>query len=211
MATLDFGYGAYEGDFECDVASGGTCVNGIPNGKGKFTFRSGNVYEGELVNGYPHGKGKHIEYKQSGDHLATYEGDFLNGVKTGKGKYTTGNNEYEGDFVDGIKNGKGKYTDYFGIYEGDFVRGDITKGKFTGNNGDTYEGNFANGFLRNGEGKYTFKDGKVEDGLWYNNKYMGEGDAGKLKMEAVIRAEEEEKNKPLSDYDQWMEQLKGER
>jgi hypothetical protein len=30
-------------------------------------------------------------------------------------------------------------------------------------------------------------------------------------MEAVIRAEEEEKNEPLSDYDQWMEQLKGER
>jgi hypothetical protein len=201
MATLGLGKtGFYEGDY---VSGDGTCVDGKPNGKVKFIFRSGNIYEGDVVDGRAHGKGKHIEYKQSGDHLGTYEGDFLNGEKTGKGKYSCGNYEYEGDFVDGIENGKGKYTNYFGVYEGDFAHGDITKGKFTGNNGDTYEGNFASNLLKNGEGKYTSKDGKVEDGLWYNNKYMGEGDAGKLKMEAEIRAKEEEENS----YGQWREKM----
>jgi hypothetical protein len=144
---------------------------------GKLELSNGCIYEGDIVNGKPHGKGKN------------------------KCEFS----EYEGDFVNGEKHGKGKYKNCSGVFEGDFVNGDITKGKFTGNNGDTYEGNFANNFRRNGEGKYTFKDGKAEDGYWHDDKYMGAGDAGKLKMEEEeIRAKEVKENRSSDDYyDAW--------
>jgi hypothetical protein len=184
----------------------GDIVNGQPHGKGKNKCEF-SEYEGDFVNGEKHGKGKHTVYALFGKHVETYEGDFLNGERTGKGKYTSviGEYEYEGDFINGEKHGKGKYINCSGVFEGDFVNGDITKGKFTGKNGDTYEGNFANYFRRNGEGKYTSKDGKVEDGYWYDDQYMGAGDAGKLKMEKEeIRAKEAKENRSSDDYyDAW--------
>lgn len=52
-------------------------------GFGKFTFNSGNIYEGEFCMSRKHGKGK-LTFKGSGD---TYEGDWLFDKMTGKGKY----------------------------------------------------------------------------------------------------------------------------
>jgi hypothetical protein len=217
MATVKLGAYDYEGDLNDGLPCGegkmtyeGAVVyeGDFYLSKGKFISNDGQVYEGNFVNGKLYGKGKYSYEKFSTE----YEGDFVDGEYHGKGNLkSAGGNVYEGDFANSCFHGKGKYINYLGVFEGDFVEGNITKGKFTGNNGDTYEGNFTYNFMKNGEGKYTFIDGKVEDGYWLGNKYMGEGAAGKLKMEAEIRAKEEEKNETLSDYDLWMEQLKGER
>ena len=76
--TVLFSANAFAG---CDE---GDCVNG----KGKFTWAEGSVYEGDV-----------------------YEGDWLDGDRTGKGKYTwASGGVYEGDFVKGDMTGKGKYT-----------------------------------------------------------------------------------------------------
>ena len=61
----------------------GTFKNDLKHGKGKYTYKNGDVYEGDFVNGVMTGKGKYT-WKESGN---VYEGDFLNGEKTGKGKF----------------------------------------------------------------------------------------------------------------------------
>ena len=87
--------------------SWGDCVEGdCYNGKGKYTWPSGNVYEGEFEYGQRTGKGKYSY--ADGD---VYEGEFEYGQRTGKGKYTWANgNVYEGEWQKGQRTGKGKIT-----------------------------------------------------------------------------------------------------
>ena len=75
-------------------------LSGVREGKGKMTYASGDVYEGEFKNGYPDGKGVY--------------------------RYSTGD-KYEGEFKEGKMNGEGTVTfksgtKQVGIYEeGDLV------------------------------------------------------------------------------------------
>ena len=50
MEKFKFNDGIYEGE----------AIDGVPNGKGKFTSTVSYVYEGEFLNGKFHGKGKLI-------------------------------------------------------------------------------------------------------------------------------------------------------
>ena len=124
------------------------CVSGnCENGKGKYTWKSGDVYEG----------------------------DFIKGDKSGKGKYTWKNGEvYEGDFIEGARTGKGKYTWKSGnVYEGDWIEGARSgKGKYTFKSGGVFDGLFANN-KKHGKGTYTFKDGNWEIANYINGLKNG--------------------------------------
>tara|TARA_B100001093_G_scaffold510127_1_gene575424 strand:- start:126 stop:1406 length:1281 start_codon:yes stop_codon:yes gene_type:complete len=64
-----------------------------------------------------------------------------------------------------------------GVYEGTFKEGLIHgKGKFTYNNGDTYEGDWVTFKGRTGKGKYIWKrNGDTYEGDWIEDKRTGKG------------------------------------
>ena len=162
--------------------------------KGKLTFPSGVVYEGELIHKYPNGKGKMIWPDGStfeGQFLngrrvngqfhypngVIYEGDFVNGMSEGKGKQTwSDGRDYEGDWLQDKRTGKGKYTWPDGsIYEGDWSNGEMNgKGKIIYASGNSYEGDFTDNQY-NGKGKFISLDGEIYEGFYQNNKCQGTG------------------------------------
>jgi hypothetical protein len=111
------------------------------------------VYEGEIVNGKANGKGKKTMTGRDG---FVQEGDFLNDRLT-KGTSTLlspiGDYIFEGNFVDGKLSGIGKLT-------------------VTGQYGFVKEGEFLAGVLH-GKGKKTTPNGKVTEGRWENDKFIG--------------------------------------
>jgi len=137
----------------------GPCVNGKAQGHGKASGRD--TYEGDFVAGQEHGKGVYVwglGFRSPGDR---YEGDWLNGKRTGKGVQIWGpgskNNpgdRYEGDWRNDERVGKGVWTrgaknpcpkldaNTFCLVrmEGKFEKGNLTSGKITFSDGDTYTG-----------------------------------------------------------------------
>ena len=85
----------------------GKLDGGERNGKGVFTYRSGEVYSGSWLNDKRNGKGKLI-WKNGN----VYDGGWLDDKRRGKGKvtYKSSGVVYEGDFINGKFNGKGRLT-----------------------------------------------------------------------------------------------------
>ena len=85
------------------IALAFTCVNAYSqcsgkcrDGKGIYTFESGETYDGTFQNGKFNGYGTYT-YKSG----AKYVGDFKDGRRNGKGAYTYPTGDvYNGDFVD---------------------------------------------------------------------------------------------------------------
>ncbi|MGJ7032818.1 WG repeat-containing protein [Niabella hirudinis] len=145
-------------------------VNYQTTGKGKFRFRTGEVYDGEIVYGERTGKGNNVW--ANGD---VYVGDWKDNKMTGKGKKVLENgNSYDGDWKDGMFNGKGKYMWADGaVYEGDWVNGNMTgKGKYKWANGNVYNGDWKDNNL-NGKGILTKTNGAVQNGDWVNGVFSG--------------------------------------
>lgn len=84
-------------------------------------------------------------------------------------------NKYDGKCKDGLAHGKGKASG-LDAYEGQFKKGlPNGKGTYKWSNGDSYVGDWIDGF-RHGEGSFTFKyDGRdtTISGLWQKDEYMG--------------------------------------
>ncbi len=147
----------------------GGVLNGVPHGKGKYTYNNGNVFEGEFVNGKRMGMGV-LKVKDGGE----LSGQFVNGRIHGKGKDILKSGDvYVGEFKDGERNGKGTYTFKSGsVYVGEFIDGKINgRGEFKYAIGDSYKGEFVNE-KRHGYGVYTYKSGRKEEGLWENDKFI---------------------------------------
>ncbi|MBL7978090.1 MAG: tetratricopeptide repeat protein [Bacteroidetes Order II. Incertae sedis bacterium] len=185
---LTFERPSYKGEI---LYYSGEIKNGKANGKGEATTSFNHFYKGDFKDNEYHGKGLHKW--TNGD---TYEGYWLNGQRTGKGVYKWANNTaliYEGDFVNGQRTGKGKMkwttgemydgewlndkqTKGFGVYKygNDTYTGDLLnnnrhgKGTYKWANGDIYIGDWQNGY-RTGYGKYTYMNGKIEEGYFENN------------------------------------------
>ena len=81
------------------------------NGKGKYTFPDGTIYEGDWVNGKPHGYGKE-ESNDEGTRFI-HEGYWVDGKWHGKGReifdlYGEFYEIYEGNWVNGRRHARGK-------------------------------------------------------------------------------------------------------
>ncbi len=116
----------------------GSCVNGKANGFGKLTkYKDGeyeSTYDGEYVNGIREGKGK-FTHKDG----TVREGVFINGQMTGKGTMTSESGQkYEGDFINYRMHGNGIiYLPNGSKFEGYFVQDIQYTGKFTNYDGKT--------------------------------------------------------------------------
>jgi S1-C subfamily serine protease/antitoxin component YwqK of YwqJK toxin-antitoxin module len=110
----------------------GSCINGKANGFGKvIKYLKGiyeSTYEGSYVNGIREGKGKFSHYTGT-----TLECDFINGQAIGTGTYTLpGGNKYIGEIFNYRQHGLG--TLYFANgskFEGFFVSDNQYTGKYT--------------------------------------------------------------------------------
>ena len=150
----------------------GNIENRKKEGKGKYTYANGDVYEGEFGNNRMEGEGKFTFADGS-----IYQGQWKNGKKEGNGKYVYWNKDcHEGEWKNGVCEGKGKFTFADGsIYEGDF-RNDKREGggKFTFPGGDVYEGGWKNGNM-DGVGKYTLENKNCHEGGYKNDMKEGKG------------------------------------
>ncbi len=142
------------------------------NGKGKLTFASGNIYEGDFKSDSMTGKAT-LSYA-NGD---SYAGDFVDGKKTGEGTYTWADGSvYSGGLKDDLRHGKGSYKDADGSsYVGDYNMG-IKEGfgTYTWADENTYTGEFKND-MRHGKGTYTWKNGDKYEGDFFENNITGFG------------------------------------
>ena len=172
---------------------------GVPNSRGRYTFKNEESYDGEILFDNFEGKGLY-QYKDfyyyyigqfkknlrdgkgtiyyANDNIL-YEGDFVNDKFEGEGIYYWKNGEYYiGHFKNGLANGKGKlYYDKGNIkYEGDFVNDKFEgNGKYIYDNGYYYIGQFKNG-VKEGKGKLYYPNGKIEyEGDFLNGKFEGKG------------------------------------
>ena len=139
--------------------------------KGKLTFPSGVVYEGELIHKYPNGKGKMIWPDGS-----TFEGQFLNGCRVnGQFHYPNGV-IYKGDFQKNMRQGTAKEVYPNGdMFEGEFLNDKRKKGIYTFADGRVFEGEYENG-CSEGRGKQTWPDGTTYKGDWHKDMRHGKGE-----------------------------------
>jgi hypothetical protein len=148
--------------------------------------------EGTWQNGQLNGQGKRYfklraPYSEPGDEIfldATYTGQFKNGTFNGKGTLEFNDMRtwfsIEGDWINGLCP-NGQMNDYFTSgdehcetsYRGD-LSSDFRKqgfGTFINCDGSTYVGNFVNN-SKNGNGKLTYRDGKIENGTFVNDAFQ---------------------------------------
>jgi len=149
-----------------DVYDGGW-KDGNKHGTGKYTYSNGTVYDGDWKDGNKHGTGK-ITYA-SGD---VYDGDWKDNYMCGTGKCTYASGSvYEGGWRDDKKHGMGKRTyDSGDVYEGSWKDNHMHgRGKYIYANDDVYDGDWKDG-NRHGTGYHTFANGDVYDGDWKDDK-----------------------------------------
>jgi hypothetical protein len=106
------------------------------NGRHKFVYSNGDVYDGEWVNGKKQGTGTYTRADGS-----VYDGEYNRDRKHGKGRCTWVNgNAYIGHWVDGVQQGQGTLTCPDGRrYEGEWYGGkQHGKGTFSNKEGDVY-------------------------------------------------------------------------
>ena len=115
---------------------------------------------------------------------ATYTGQFINGIFNGKGNLQFNDITYcsiDGDWINGLCP-KGQISfEYGGSESGRCVtsyKGDLSSnfnkqgfGTFTDCDGNTYVGYFEND-SENGQGKLTYKNGKIEQGTFVNGVFQ---------------------------------------
>jgi hypothetical protein len=151
----------------------GEFKNGNKQGKGKFEWKTGSVFEGEYLNDSRNGLGKH--------QLASgkiYEGNFMDGKRSGNGTFTwLSGDKYIGNFANDKPNGNGTYlynpTMSVLKYEGGFKDWkNHGYGIQNWSNGERYEGKWEKG-LRHGFGTQFSANGAIiYKGEWKNGKQV---------------------------------------
>jgi hypothetical protein len=136
----------------------GNCINGYADDLGSGKLYKNGEYAADVKGKFKNGKPYFVELNmRNGDR---YIGDVKEGKIEGNGIFyfnSDGNNKgdkYIGEFKNNAPNGKGKYI---------HARGDRYIGEF-------------NTWKRNGMGIYYFYDGRVEEGVWENDKFISQLD-----------------------------------
>ena len=141
------GSAAAAGSWQADPVTGCKVWNAFPNLNDSFTWTGG------CKDGFLEGSGLFEWISPNGAPAGKYEGSIMGGKFHGKGRLTyTDGAVYEGDFIDGKRTGKGVF-----IWAED---------------GQRYEGEFVDG-KRHGYGVMKFSDGRVHQGRFDNNRYVG--------------------------------------
>lgn len=149
--------------------------NKLINGKGRYAFPEGDIYDGDWLNNAPHGQGWQymgVDHKGESCIIGGIWKD--NKCISGKGRYKYGDGIiYDGDWINGKKSGQG--TLYFPdgrIVSGHFI-GDITTsvaeeipGKYK------YQGEFKT-YIKHGSGVMIMDNGTEYRGIWKNGKMDG--------------------------------------
>ncbi len=142
------------------VFSSAQCVSGdCQNGQGVYKFKSGDRFEGSFKNGL---MAKGSLFYTNGDR---YQGYFANNKRQGQGKYI--------------------YKKTGNVFEGIFSEGQKTNGTFVYADGSSYTGNFQNN-KKNGKGILKTKDGKLYDGYWENDMFVGASQGNSVNTFALI-------------------------
>lgn len=150
----------------------GNMENYIPNGKGKYTTKKQDVYEGDFLDDHFSGQGT-MNYKNG----VTYSGNWKNDKQNGFGlKKFSNKSFYEGQFVDNMMQGQGTFTySDGGTYVGPLQQDEfVGQGVFTYANGTVYTGEFKDSKY-NGKGIMRWKDGDSFEGEWKNDEKNGKG------------------------------------
>ena len=141
---------------------------------GSYTWSDGTKYIGEWKDNKQHGQGTTIWADGN-----KYSGEFKNGKSNGQGtKIWSNGTKYIGEWKNDLQHGQGNIEwpngdKYVGEWKNHKLHGQGTytwgpNGKW---GGDKYLGEHKNG-KRNGLGIYTYANGKVEEGMFKNNKFM---------------------------------------
>ena len=144
----------------------GMFKNGMFEGRGRLILHKGDYYEGEFVENKANGLGKYVNAKGE-----IYNGSWVDDKQEGEGELILKDGSiYQGEFKNGKKYGKGRITwndgngkftyDNGVVYEGEFSKGRFHgKGTLIYPNGGKFTGDWVNGKLVEGSGKYEFADG----------------------------------------------------
>merc|ERR1719409_369782 len=129
-------------------------MRGVRHGRGVFTFKNGDKYDGQYVNGHREGKGTFIWHKGGGDSVARYEGEFKNNEMHGRGTltYPDGSVHLNAEWANGQRVG--------------------SEGEFRFRAGHTYTGNWAHSTF-NDAGCFTYAEGDKYEGQWHNGERSG--------------------------------------
>lgn len=144
------------------------------DGRGIMAYASGNRYEGPWQDGKQEGRG--VFFFANGDR---YEGQFRRGLCEGEGAmfYSDGS-VYSGQWANNVRHGRGKLS----FPDGEEITGEWGEGQYLTDwsklafHGDT--ANLPNCnllYCQQGPGKYTYGDGSVYVGDFFNGQPEGSG------------------------------------
>jgi hypothetical protein len=135
-----------------------------------FKFLKNEKYEGDMRFGCPHGTGTLVFDNN------TFQGEFRAGKLHGNGSFVLANGagRYDGLFLEGRFHEDGVWKDDTETYSGKWVQGEKHGLGVQELESGTYEGMFVHD-VRMGFGTFTYKNGTVYTGSWYNNIYHGNG------------------------------------
>lgn len=119
------------------------------DGRGVYTWATGERYDGEFKDGYLHGNG--VWTNANGDR---YAGAYKLDLKSGRGVFAYANgNRYEGNFREGQRDGQGV---------------------FTWTNGSRYDGEWRDN-MAHGRGVLRSAQGRLYSGLWTAGCFKEDG------------------------------------
>ena len=162
----DSSIGKYEGNWKNDER----------HGKGKYTYKNGDWYEGEWENGSRIAVTKGKQIYSDGYYIGDLDVDL---ERDGYGVYYwEDGDKYEGNWENGKMHGEGKYTwENGGWYNGEWKEGKrvaVARGKEVYDNG-YYIGDLDVDLERDGYGVYYWEDGDKYEGYWKNSDKHGKG------------------------------------